>query len=122
MDILDTNELKKLISRKMTLLLEKSGKTIEATAYDLDMEFSQYYRLLRGQRLPILPTLLRFNKLYGVNMDWWFAGVDYVPPPRQTRTRANPLELQLIHAFRKLNDKSQKTAVAVLRTLARNLG
>jgi transcriptional regulator with XRE-family HTH domain len=117
---MDINDLKKTISRKLTILQEKSGKTIEATAYDLDMHFSQYYRLLKGQRLPILPTLLRINKLYGLNMDWWFAGVDYVPPPRQTTPSKNPLEFQLLYSFKKLNNKAQKTAVTILKTLARN--
>ncbi|MDR1113684.1 MAG: helix-turn-helix domain-containing protein [Candidatus Margulisbacteria bacterium] len=115
---MDINELKKLISKKLTLLLKSSGKTIEATAYELGMDFSQYYRLLKGQRMPLLPTLLRINKIYGVTMNWWFEDVDKIPE-RLTKTNKNPLEFQLLNTFKKLNCKTQKTAVAVLKALAK---
>ena len=73
-------ELKELISQKLALLRQNSRQTVEATAFDLGMDYSEYYRLLRGERLPHLRTLLRINKKYGISMDWWFNKLEGKPP------------------------------------------
>ncbi|MDR1453509.1 MAG: helix-turn-helix domain-containing protein [Candidatus Margulisbacteria bacterium] len=117
---MDINVLKKIISQKLAFLLKYSGKTIEATAYELGMDFSQYYRLLKGQRLPMLPTLLRVNKLYGVDMNWWFVDIGKAARP-VIRHSGNPLEYQLVNSFKKLSRPAQKTAVSMLKAMARNL-
>ena len=117
---MDTKNLKKAISAKLAYLLKNSGRTLEATAYSLDMHLSQYYKLLKGERLPSMPTLMRINKLYDINMDWWFKDIKEVPSPRH-RELKNPLEFQLVNTFKKLNPHAQKTVLATVKTLARRL-
>ncbi|MDR1453867.1 MAG: helix-turn-helix domain-containing protein, partial [Candidatus Margulisbacteria bacterium] len=73
---MDNNELeqnlKTLISKKLRQLRENSNETLEKTADFLDLNYSQYYRLLQGTQLPHLATLMKINQAYGLNMDWWF--------------------------------------------------
>ena len=100
-----TNEqLKKMLSRKLALLRENSQQTIEATADSLDMDLSEYYMLLRGKRLPHLKTLLKINKKYGLNMDWWFGKMPELPQ-KQIDLRQKALELELLSSYRRLDDK-----------------
>ena len=114
---MNVKHLKEITSRKLALLLKNSGKTLEATAYDLNIPLSQYYRLLKGQCLPLLPTFLNISRVYGVSLDWWFQNSK---PPKTVKTHKNLLEYKLLKAFKKLDAKSQKSAVGILNALAKN--
>ena len=114
---MDVKNLKEIVSRKLTQLLKNSGKTLEASAYDLNMPLSQYYRLLKGQCLPLLPTFLNISRVYGVSLDWWFTNNE--PPKPQNEIKRNLLEYKLLKTFKKLDGKAQKSALVILNTLAK---
>jgi transcriptional regulator with XRE-family HTH domain len=115
---MDVKHLKNIVSKKLALLLKNSGKTLEATAYALDMPLSQYYRLLKGQCLPLLPTFLHISKIYGVNLNWWF---EDVPAPKRPKPAPNPAEYQVFRILNGLPAADQKVVLATLKTLARRL-
>jgi transcriptional regulator with XRE-family HTH domain len=110
-------ELKKLLSGKLALLRQNSGQTVEATAFDLGMDYSEYYRLLRGDRLPHLRTLLRINKKYGLNMDWWFNAREKLPPVKLTKRTT---EYELLSNYNKLNLHTRKFILGMLKCLAKD--
>ncbi|MDR1452865.1 MAG: helix-turn-helix transcriptional regulator [Candidatus Margulisbacteria bacterium] len=118
-----TNErLKRLLSRKLALLRKKSGQTIEATADSLDMDPSEYYRMLCGKNLPHLLTLLRFSRKYGVTLDWWFDGVEMVPPMAQRqmlRLQSKNLEGQIVLLLRRLDVRFQEVLLDTAKSLVR---
>ncbi|MDR1997372.1 MAG: helix-turn-helix domain-containing protein [Candidatus Margulisbacteria bacterium] len=118
-----TNEqLKKLLSYKLVMLREQSGQTVEATAASLDMDLSEYYRLLRGSNLPHLRTLLRISQKYNVTLDWWFDGLNTVSPQvarNVERLRRKSLEEQLLSFLRALDTKLQEAVLDLARSLAR---
>jgi transcriptional regulator with XRE-family HTH domain len=110
-------ELKELLSKKLALLRQNSGQTVEATAFDLDMDYSEYYRLLRGERLPHLRTLLRINKKYGINMDWWFSKLEGKPPVKLNKRTT---EFELLNNYNKLNVRTRKVIFDMLKSLVRD--
>jgi transcriptional regulator with XRE-family HTH domain len=114
---MDVKPLKEVISQKLTFLLKKSGKTLNTTANDLHMPLSQYYRLLKGQRLPLLPTFVQISKAYGRSLDWWFEDI----LPEQIEAAKNPTEDQLFRTLKSFDARGQKIALALLRTLAKSL-
>jgi transcriptional regulator with XRE-family HTH domain len=115
-----SDDLKRLISRKLELLRQQSGQTIEASAMELNMDRSEFFRILKGQRLPMLTSMVRISKKYGVSLDWWFEDTDKIPK-RQNKAMYAPQEYQMLKTFKKLNDRAQKTALDTLKVLARNL-
>jgi transcriptional regulator with XRE-family HTH domain len=113
-----TNDaLKELLSQKLALLRQNSKQTVEATAFDLGMDYSEYYRLLRGERLPHLRTLLRINKKYGISMDWWFNKLEGKPPIKLNK---RAVEFELLNNYNKLNVHTRKVIFAMLKSLARD--
>ncbi|MDR1452439.1 MAG: hypothetical protein LBJ25_00480 [Candidatus Margulisbacteria bacterium] len=115
---MDVKNLKSIVSKKLTFLLKNSGKTLEATAYALDMPLSQYYRLLKGQCLPLLPTFIHISKIYRTSLDWWFADTAL---PKRVKPAPDPAEYQVFKILKGLDAGDQKIVLATLRTLARRL-
>jgi transcriptional regulator with XRE-family HTH domain len=118
-----TNEqLKELLSRKLAMLRKQSGQTIEATADSLDMDFSEYYRMLRGKNMPQLRTLLRFSRRYGVTLDWWFDEVEMIPPVvehRVLRLQSKNLEGQIVSLLRRLDVRFQEVLLDMAKSLVK---
>ncbi|GBR73740.1 helix-turn-helix XRE-family transcriptional regulators [Candidatus Termititenax aidoneus] len=114
-----TNEiLKKLISGKLEFLRKNSGETNEAAADSLDIDLSEFYRILKGHRLPHLKTLLRINRKYGVSMDWWFSELDGAARDK-TPVRQKAFELQIAGLVKKLDAKTQEAVLAMLKILVK---
>ncbi|GBR74612.1 helix-turn-helix domain containing protein [Candidatus Termititenax aidoneus] len=112
-------DLKKIVSRKLELLRKQSGQTIDSAAAELEMDRSEFFRILKGKRLPMLRSMFRISKRYGVSMDWWFVGIDELP--KRAVAGKNPREYQLLRIFKNLPERAQKTVLATVKTLARNL-
>jgi transcriptional regulator with XRE-family HTH domain len=113
-------DLKRIISRKLELLRQQSGQTIDNSAYELNMDRSEFFRILKGQRLPMLTSMVRISKKYGVNLDWWFEDTDKIPE-RNNKAKYNPLEYQLLRTFNRLSGAAQKVVLATVKTLTKNL-
>jgi transcriptional regulator with XRE-family HTH domain len=109
-------DLKSLISRKLTKLSADSKQTIEESGRDLGMDYSEYYRLLKGIRLPHLLTLLKINQKYGVSMDWWFNDME----TDNKKNTAKIAEFELVNNFKKLDEQAQNFISEILRSLVRN--
>jgi transcriptional regulator with XRE-family HTH domain len=109
-------DLKKIVSRKLELLRQQSAQTIDSAAYELDMDRSEFFRILKGKRLPMLRSMFRISRKYGVSMDWWFEDVDRLPQ----KPAKDPLKSQLLRAFKKLDTKSQNNIVIMLKALAKS--
>jgi transcriptional regulator with XRE-family HTH domain len=121
MDNKITNEnLKRMLSQKLAMLREKSGQTMEAAAYDLDMNVSDYFRLLKGQRLPHLLNLLRLSKKYGVSLDWWFRELQEIPRSA-AQSQRDSFEAQALLVLKKLDSKLQPSALSLLKASVKNL-
>jgi transcriptional regulator with XRE-family HTH domain len=117
MSISFTNEeLKKIVSRKLELLRQQNAQTIDSAAYELDMDRSEFFRILKGKRLPMLRSMFRISKKYGVSMDWWFEEVDRLPQ----HSVKEPLKSHLLRAFKKLDPKSQSNIVIMIKALAKS--
>ncbi|MDR2429096.1 MAG: helix-turn-helix domain-containing protein [Candidatus Margulisbacteria bacterium] len=108
------------MSKKLETLRQHSGQTIEASADSLDMAVSEYFRFLKGQRLPHLLTLLRLSKKYGVTLDWWFSELD-IPPGDKAAFRQKTFELRTLSLLKKFPLPAQNAALDVLAALAKNL-
>jgi transcriptional regulator with XRE-family HTH domain len=108
--------LGKLISNKLNFLRKSSGQTNEATADSLDLDLSEFYKLLRGKRIPHLMTLLRINQKYGVTMDWWFSELEETSRDK-LHIRSKALELQILNTIRKLDIRFQEIAFDIVKTL-----
>jgi transcriptional regulator with XRE-family HTH domain len=108
-------DLKKLLSRKLALLRQNRKESIEATALDLGMDYSEYHRLLRGDRLPHLLTLLRINRKYGINMDWWFNELTGLPKTKAPRDKAAS---ELVRSYSQLDVPTKKVLLKMVKTLA----
>jgi transcriptional regulator with XRE-family HTH domain len=113
-------DLKQLVSRKLELLRQQSGQTIDRAAAELEMDRSEFFRILKGKRLPMLRSMFRISRRYGVSMDWWFLDIDELPK-RALIIRKNPREYQLLKIFKNLPERAQKTVLATVKTLVRNL-
>jgi transcriptional regulator with XRE-family HTH domain len=116
-----TNEcLKKLLSKKLAFLRQKHKQTIEETALDLGMNFSEYYRLLKGDRLPHLLTLLKINHKYGLNMDWWFSSLNKLPGS-PAALKQHSFERQVLRELKKVPPDLQKALLNMLKAFNKNL-
>ena len=111
--ITDT-DLKLLISKKLQQLRQNSQQTLEETAYFLDLDYAQYYRILKGDRLPHLSTLLKINQIYGLYMNWWFS--ELKSPDAKLTKKSD--ETELLCNFNKINGKTKKVVLKILRNLA----
>jgi transcriptional regulator with XRE-family HTH domain len=116
---LNSENIKKAISCKLDILRRNSGQTVEATADNMNIDLSEFYRILRGRRLPQLPTLLRISRKYGVAMDWWFNELADTPQDK-VHIRQKSFELQILHTLKKLDTKLQKSILAMLKSLAKS--
>ncbi|MDR1453077.1 MAG: helix-turn-helix domain-containing protein [Candidatus Margulisbacteria bacterium] len=112
--------LKKIFGEKLSWLREKSGETIEESAFSLGLDVSDYFKFLKGKRLPHLLTLMRISQKYGVAVGWWFGEVKSVPQNR-AQIRQSTLENKISRAISTLDVKTQKAVLAMLKTLAKNL-
>ncbi|GBR73109.1 helix-turn-helix XRE-family transcriptional regulators [Candidatus Termititenax aidoneus] len=113
-------DLKLLLSEKLSLLRQNSGETIEAAADSLDMAVSEYFRFLKGHRLPHLLTLLRINQKYGVNMDWWFSSLNELPG-NPTVLKQHSFERQILCELKKVPPDLQKALLNMLKAFNKNL-
>jgi transcriptional regulator with XRE-family HTH domain len=111
-------DIKKLLSKKLAALRKDSGQTLEATADELDLDLSEYFRILKGQRLPQLRTLLRINKKYGLNMDWWFKELEEAVVDEK-HFRQKTIAAQLLGLLRRLDLGSQEVVLALTRILVK---
>jgi transcriptional regulator with XRE-family HTH domain len=127
---MDNNDLeqnlKTLISKKLRQLRKNSNETLEKTADFLDLNYSQYYRLLQGTQLPHLATLMKINQAYGLNMDWWFNDFAEIRTNKVLTKEAvtqKAAEKELLNNFNKLDARSRKALQKILKTmLKRNRG
>jgi transcriptional regulator with XRE-family HTH domain len=109
--------LKTLISKKLGQLRSKNHKTLEESADFLDLDYAQYYRLLKGRQLPHLATLMRVNQAYGLDMNWWFKDFAKTKPPAAGRTVPPANAQELLERFSRLDHKSRKILLKMLRRL-----
>ncbi|MDR1997913.1 MAG: helix-turn-helix transcriptional regulator [Candidatus Margulisbacteria bacterium] len=115
-----TEKLKKILGKKLSLLREKSGETIEETAFDLGLDASDYFKFLKGKRLPHLLTLMRISQKYGVGLDWWFSELA-AAPPNAVQSPNGRLELRMARIVGGLDDRLQRAALSILKTSVKNL-
>jgi transcriptional regulator with XRE-family HTH domain len=116
---LSDENLKQVISKKLEMLRKQSGLTMERTAHDLEMDTSEYFRILKGQRVPLLRSMLRFSRKYGVSMDWWFKDIEL--PQKSIEPVKNPVEYQIFKILKGLDAKKQKIALTTLKALTKSL-
>jgi transcriptional regulator with XRE-family HTH domain len=107
--------LKSLISKKLGQLRSKNHKTLEESANFLDLDYAQYYRLLKGRQLPHLATLIRINQAYGLDMNWWFKDFAKSKPKVTVRAVPQANEQELLERFSRLDHKSRKILLKMLR-------
>ncbi|MDR1453361.1 MAG: hypothetical protein LBJ25_05250 [Candidatus Margulisbacteria bacterium] len=107
--------LKSLISKKLGQLRSKNHKTLEESADFLDLDYAQYCRLLKGQQLPHLATLMRINQAYGLDMNWWFKDFAKTKPKIPARAVPRVNEQELLERFSQLDHKSRKILLKMLR-------
>ncbi|MDR1453200.1 MAG: helix-turn-helix domain-containing protein [Candidatus Margulisbacteria bacterium] len=115
---ISSETLKKLISKKMEFLRKNSDETNEAAADSLDIDLSEFYRILKGHRLPHLKTLLRISKKYGVSMDWWFNDLSDTPLDKN-KFRQRAFELQIVSLVKKLDAGFQEFILTLVKDLVR---
>ena len=109
-------ELKKIISAKLQQLRQKSQKTLEAAASFLDMDYAQYYRMIKGSNLPHLTTLIKLSNAYGVDITWWFNDTK-LSAKEKTVINKNVQETELLGRFRKLTPKSKDLALKIIEDI-----
>jgi transcriptional regulator with XRE-family HTH domain len=117
-ELITARDLKLLISKKLRLLRERSKKTLENSAEDLNLDYAQYCRMLKGTALPHLVTLAKINKFYNLDMNWWFK------EPRgcaqdKVRVREKTLEFELISSFQKLDIRTKEIVLEMINNLSK---
>jgi transcriptional regulator with XRE-family HTH domain len=111
-------ELKALFSKKLQLLRRHSRKTIEETADFLDLEYAQYYRLLKGYRLPHLVTLFNISRAYGLDLNWWFKELSETER-KNVLLKESAAEAKLLRGFSRLDKKAKNFAQKILQDFLR---
>ncbi|MDR1997598.1 MAG: helix-turn-helix domain-containing protein [Candidatus Margulisbacteria bacterium] len=106
-------ELKLLISKRLNQLKQQSGKTVEQTAEDLDIDYSQYFNLLRGKRLAKLTTLVNIANAYDLELDW------FVREKTGDKIRGKVNTWRLLSGFNKLSPEVQDFVLKVLDSVTR---
>jgi transcriptional regulator with XRE-family HTH domain len=109
--------LKSLISKKLEQLRSKNHKTLEESADFLDLDYAQYYRLLKGRQLPHLATLIRINLAYGLDMNWWFKDLAKTKPKIAVCAVSPANTQELLERFSQLDHRSRKILLKMLRQL-----
>ena len=110
--------LKSLISKKLRQLRADSNETLEKTADFLDLNYSQYYRLLQGTQLPHLATLMKINQAYGLDMNWWFKDfAKFNSAGIKVNVAKKGAENELLNNFNKLDLSSQKVLQKILKNM-----
>jgi transcriptional regulator with XRE-family HTH domain len=112
------DNIKKTISRKLEFLRKHSGETNEVAADTLDIDLSEFYRILKGHRMPKLSTFLRINQKYGMKLDWWFGDLADAPLDKNN-FRQRAFELQILNLTKKLDAQTQKAVLAMLKILVK---
>jgi transcriptional regulator with XRE-family HTH domain len=117
-ELITDKDLKLLISKKLRLLRESSKKTLENSAEDLNLDYAQYCRMLKGTTLPHLVTLANINKFYNLDMNWWFK------EPREyardkARLREKTVEFELISSFQKLDIQTKEIVLGMINNLSK---
>jgi transcriptional regulator with XRE-family HTH domain len=110
-------ELKALISRKLRQLREKSKQTLEEEAYFLDLDYAQYYRILKGTSLPGLETLIKINQAYGLDMNWWFGEAAKISEKMMAQIKQRKENLEILSSYNKLNDRAREFVRKMLKNL-----
>ena len=120
MDIFPSDaDIKKIISEKLQQLREKSQKTLEKTAQELNLDVTQYQRLLKGDRLPRLDTMININKAYNLSLDWWF-GEFYGKSVDKSTIINNALITELVENFNNLDSNYQEAVLGMIANLGKN--
>jgi transcriptional regulator with XRE-family HTH domain len=115
---LTPEDIKKAISEKLEILRKNSGQTNEAAADSLDIDLSEFYRILKGHRMPKLHTFLRISQKYGMKLDWWFSEMQELPRGiKQFQKRA--LEMRAVNLFQKLDTKFQEFVLNLIKDLVK---
>jgi transcriptional regulator with XRE-family HTH domain len=110
-------ELKILISKKLQQLREKSKQTLEEEAYFLDLDYAQYYRILKGTSLPGLETLIKINQAYGLDMNWWFNETTKIPEKMKAQIKQRKENLEVLSGYNKLDDRAREFVRKMLKNL-----
>jgi transcriptional regulator with XRE-family HTH domain len=110
-------ELKALISEKLRQLREKSKQTLEEEAYFLDLDYAQYYRLLKGNCLPSLETLVKINQAYGLDMNWWFNETAKFPEKMTAQIKQRKENLEILSKYNKLDERAREFVRKMLKNL-----
>ncbi|MDR1323739.1 MAG: helix-turn-helix domain-containing protein [Candidatus Margulisbacteria bacterium] len=105
--------LKTLIGKRLTQLKKESGKTIEQTAEDLDLDYSQYFNLLHGKRLAKLTTIVNIANAYGLELDW------FVREKSGLKSKDNVDALRLLSGFRRLSAEVRDFVLRALDAAAK---
>ncbi|MDR1998089.1 MAG: helix-turn-helix domain-containing protein [Candidatus Margulisbacteria bacterium] len=116
--VITDGDLKLLISRKLRLLREKSKKTLENTAEDLNLDYAQYCRMLKGNSLPHLVTLANISKFYNLDINWWFKGLEERAPDK-ARIYEKAVEFELASSFKKLDMQTKEIILGMINNLTR---
>ncbi|GBR73882.1 hypothetical protein NO1_1153 [Candidatus Termititenax aidoneus] len=111
-------ELKNLISEKLRYLRSKSKQTLEESAYFLNIDYAQYYRLLNAKCLPRLITLLKINKAYGLDMNWWFKDFLEVTSKIEAKINKNEEDAEVLNNYHRLDERAREFVRKMLKTLA----
>jgi transcriptional regulator with XRE-family HTH domain len=115
---LTPEDVKKTISKKLEMLRKNSGQTNEAAADSLDIDLSEFYRILKGHRMPKLHTFLRISQKYGTKLDWWFSETQELPRgTKQFHKRA--FEMRVMNLFQKLDAKFQEFVLNLIKDLVK---
>ncbi|GBR75953.1 helix-turn-helix XRE-family transcriptional regulators [Candidatus Termititenax persephonae] len=109
--------LKQAISRKLEQLRHKSQKTLEAAASYLDMDYAQYYRMIKGRNLPHLTTLLKLSNAYGVGLAWWFNDLPSLSVKEKKDIHKNIQEMELLERFRKLKTRAKGLVLKIMEDI-----
>ncbi|MDR1323543.1 MAG: helix-turn-helix domain-containing protein [Candidatus Margulisbacteria bacterium] len=112
--------LKKTFGEKLTLLRKESEETIEEAAFDLGLDPGDYFKFLKGKRLPHILTLMRISQKYSVSLDWWFGELKNVPK-NKAQIRQYSLENQVSRIVHNLDNRLQKAALSMLKASVKNL-
>jgi transcriptional regulator with XRE-family HTH domain len=116
------NNVKKLqahIGKRLKELRQKKGLTMEVLTGLLDIDFSNYVYLEKGQTgVPRLDILLKITDFYGVPLDYLFLNYkSALEKPLKT----NRMEQRLLSVFRKMNPDAQLSCLQFLnKALAKN--
>jgi len=96
-------------------LRKNNGSTLEESAYFLQLDYAQYYRILHGQTLPQLDTFIKISRAYGLDLNWWFKDTPKIlsPPP------VGREEFAVLTAYQKLDNRGKTFVRKMLKNLVK---